>query len=82
METTKSIFQSKTFWFNLLTGLLGATALIGADQLAQIGINGTLQNQILAGIGVVNFIGNLVLRAITNTAVSTPLTPKQPENGI
>lgn len=74
---TKSIFTSKTFWFNLLTGLLGLTATIGAPQLQQLGLSEHAQNICLVVIGAVNVLGNIVLRAITSTAVTTPLT-KQP----
>lgn len=78
----KTIFQSKTFWFNVLTGALGATAFIGADELTHLGIDGMLQNRILAAIGVFNFFGNVVLRAATNTAIQ-PIKPfrKKPIGG-
>lgn len=67
---TKNIFKSKTVWFNLFLGLLGAIPLIGANELEKVGITGVLQNQILAGLGVVGFVGNLYLRSVTNTSVT------------
>lgn len=70
----KSIFVSKTFWFNVLTGLLGLTATIGAPQLSQLGLSEHTQNVILVCVGAFNVLGNIILRAITNTPVTTPLT--------
>lgn len=71
---TKSIFTSKTFWFNILTGLLGVTATIGAPQLSQLGLSEHTQNVLLVCIGSFNVLGNIILRAITSTPVTTPLT--------
>jgi len=76
MEQVKSIFQSRTFWFNILTGLLGVTATIGAPQLTQLGLSDHAQNIALVTIGGFNVVGNIILRAITSEAVTTPLTPK------
>ena len=78
----KTIFQSKTFWFNVLLGLLGVSTLVGANELTSIGIDGILQNRILAALGVFNILGNIVLRAATNTAIQ-PIKPfrKKPIGG-
>lgn len=67
---TKHILKSKTVWFNVALGLLGAIPLIGASELEKVGITGILQNQILAGLGVVGFIGNLYLRSVTDAPVT------------
>lgn len=71
---TKHILKSKTVWFNVFLGLLGAIPLIGASELEKVGITGTLQNQILGALGVVGFIGNLYLRSITNTQITVKKT--------
>ena len=72
----KSIFQSKTFWFNLVTGIVGGTTFITADSLTQLGITDVWQHRILALIGVVGFLGNIYLRTVTSEPVSIN-PPKQ-----
>ena len=71
----KSIFASKTFWFNLVTGLVGATAFITGDSLTPLGISEVWQHRILALVGVVGFIGNIYLRSITSEPVTIKKTP-------
>jgi hypothetical protein len=59
---TKTLFQSKTFWFSL------ATILLGAMQAAQtLNLDATTMGYITTGIGVVSF----VLRLLTNSAISS-----------
>ena len=74
METTKSIFQSKTFWVNVATGIIGATTLLTSSELTKLGISEVHQNQILFALGGVSTIANIYLRAISSTAVTTPLS--------
>lgn len=76
MEPTKSIFQSKTFWFNLVGGLVGISTMVTGDQLTELGINGVAQKWTMVGIGAVVTFGNIYLRSITNAPVTTLLTKK------
>lgn len=70
----KSIFQSRTFWFNIISGIVLALSQVGAPQLTDLGLNGVAQHWVLVGIGAITLIGNIYLRSITSTPVSTPLT--------
>lgn len=74
METAKSIFQSKTFWFNIIVALVGGAASISAPDIADLGLSAVASAWILKVCGLVAFIGNVYLRSITNTPVSNPLT--------
>lgn len=76
METVKSIFSSKTFWFNVAAAAVGISATVGAEQLASLGINGVAQKWALVILGGITTIGNIYLRTVTNTPVITPLTKK------
>ena len=72
----KSIFQSKTFWLNIIAGILGVTTMITADDINKLGLSEHLAQQILSVIGIVTTILNIVMRAITSEAVTTPFTQK------
>lgn len=74
MEQVKSIFSSKTFIFNVIAGVIGVLTSLGADQLTDLGINGVAQKWVLFAIGLIVMFGNIYLRSITNTPVTTPLT--------
>lgn len=63
----KSIFQSKTFWVNLITFLL---VILGQDVLVSIGLTAKLQMVIITTL-------NVILRFITNQ----PVTLVGGENG-
>lgn len=70
----KSIFASKTFWFNVAAAVVGISATVGADQLTQLGINGIAQKWVLVALGGLTTLGNIYLRTITSEGVTTPLT--------
>jgi len=64
----KSIFQSRTFWFNLLTGL---TLFLALPELQQVLPETSLQWLLLTQAAI-----NIVLRLLTTQAVS--LSKKEP----
>lgn len=67
---TKGFFKSKTVWFNILIGLVGAAAAVSAPDIADLGLSATASAWILKGCGLFAFIGNLYLRSITNVPVT------------
>jgi len=64
----KTIFKSKTFWANLLMGLLSILAVINPEFLELIGLNSV---KALTIIGFITSVINIVLRLITTTAIET-----------
>jgi hypothetical protein len=74
MKQTKSIFASKTFWVNLIAGILSAVVYINPELLSALGLDESNQHKILTGIGALVAILNIVLRSLNGAPVS--LTPK------
>lgn len=62
----KTIWQSKTFWFNFLTVLI---ATVGSITNVF-----TLNEQALKILGLVVTIGNIILRTITSKSIGTSET--------
>ena len=56
---SKSIFKSKTFYFNLLLGLFA----LAEKTVADVGVSDGILVTILS-------VGNLILRGVTKTAVT------------
>jgi hypothetical protein len=67
METTKSIFASKTFWFNLVTLLMALVGHFTTDTLAGLGVTSAGVSTVFATILTV---GNIVLRFLSDKPVS------------
>lgn len=67
MTPTKSIFASKTFWINLIMAIVAFTATLSPDLLTALGINSAKALTIIASVTAVL---NIVLRALTSTAVT------------
>lgn len=61
----KSILRSKTFWFNLITGLVTVGGVIQGSPLAA-------NPHVQVGVGLFISIGNIILRAITNQPITLP----------
>ncbi len=72
----KSIFASKTFWFNLIVGLGSVLVYVNPENLTSFGIPPATQAKLLAIAGALTGIINFVLRMYTKTAVS--LNPSAP----
>ena len=70
METTKPIYVSKTFWVNIIAGVLAILAIASPDWLSGLGIGADAQTKVLSGIGSVTAVLNIVLRFISNTPVT------------
>lgn len=67
---TKSIFQSKTFWLNLIVGVLAIIALIDPTILIAFGIPEASQMQVMQVVGVIVAVLNLILRMITGQPIA------------
>lgn len=66
---TKSIFKSRTMWFNIAMGVLSITTLINPELLVGLGITAAATQSSVLGITAVV---NMILRSMTNTAIVSP----------
>lgn len=70
MNTTKAFWQSKTFWFNALTFIVGGatwlTSTFSPQTLTQLGIPVNYVNEGLKMLGGLITVGNIALRSITS----------------
>lgn len=69
METAKSIFLSKTFWFNLLAGIVAAATYIDPQLLSLFGIPEDKKVEVMALVGTVTGICNMILRKLSDKPV-------------
>ena len=61
MEHKKEWYESRTMWFNLITGAVGmASNMI---------MEGGLSPKMAAGLATFVMVGNLVLRALTSSPI-------------
>lgn len=67
---TKSLFKSKTVWFNTIMGVLAFLTLIKPDLLIVFGLDTVSQQKALTVISTITAFLNLVLRMMTNSAVA------------
>lgn len=67
---TKSIFSSKTFWFNTISILISILTIINPDFLAAYKLSPDSQKIVLTTIGFIIGVGNIILRFLTSQAVS------------
>lgn len=70
METVKSIYLSKTFWFNVLMGVLAVTAELNPELLTILGFPPEKQHSILTIVGAFTAMANIFLRKATSTPVT------------
>jgi hypothetical protein len=77
---TKGFFQSKTVWFNIIITVIGAAGAISAPDIADLGLSAVASAWVLKICGTLAFLGNIYLRTVTASAVTTPLT-KKPQYG-
>jgi hypothetical protein len=77
MDEVKSIFKSKTFWFNVAVAVVGIASQVGSEQLSKLGINGIAQNWAMVTLGAFTTIGNIYLRSVTTEAVAMPPLKKK-----
>ena len=59
---SKKIWQSKTFWFNLVSGLVGVVGVLQGNEL----IN---DPKVQAAFASVVSVGNIVLRLLTDKPI-------------
>ena len=69
--TSKGLFQSKTFWFNLMTAVVSILVTIQDSELV---VNNP---QVVAILGLVVGIVNVVLRVLSGTPVKGFVSPKK-----
>lgn len=65
----KSIFKSKTFWVNIIAGVLAVITLIDPEFLKVFITDENQQVKILTIIGAVTAVLNIILRSITSVPV-------------
>ena len=75
----KTIFQSKTIWFNGISILISILTIINPDFLAAYKLTPDTQKIVLTTIGFVIGVGNIFLRFLTSQPVS--LSGKAPNGG-
>lgn len=63
MTKGKALLSSKTFWFNLLTGIVAVAGFFGFGEFQP-------DPKVVEGIGILNMIGNIVLRSISNQPIT------------
>jgi hypothetical protein len=68
---TKSILTSKTFWANLIVGILTILGLFNPELLTILGIDNPLKFMAII-VGLVMPVLNIILRFITNKGVALP----------
>lgn len=73
MKSFKSIFASKTFYLNAIATILAIITYINPELLTALGVPVGSETKILAGIGFLTAILNIVLRSLNGAPVS--LTP-------
>tara|TARA_R110000782_G_C14638689_1_gene395339 strand:- start:436 stop:693 length:258 start_codon:yes stop_codon:yes gene_type:complete len=65
----KKWYQSKTIIVNIIAGILGVIPLVDVNFLTAIGIENV--TGYLSVLGVTTTVLNLLLRAVTNTGISS-----------
>lgn len=75
---TKSILTSKTFWANLIVGILTILGLFNPELLTLLGIANPIQFMAIV-VGLVMPILNIILRLLTNQPI-TPIGKKKQDS--
>jgi hypothetical protein len=75
---SKSLFLSKTFWFNLIAAIVAISVYVDPNFLTQLGIDPVVQKKVMAITGLLVAFLNIVLRLLTTQPTTLPGSSSAP----